>query len=682
MIPIARPAVISIIGEEGLNESHPNLYCTLSSSLTKAGCQASRIGWDFEHPDGPLYVVVDSRSRPLLREVSNIRFHQIKSLLTRVSRILWISIPATPLDAGNDHSGLVTGLSRVARAENDTLKIVTLDVQTNINEVEMASVITDVLSRSFLHLFDESGPGELDYIYKGGRILIPRLIPEDGIRSKIEAATQRTTRTTELFHQPDRPLKLLVESPGSLDSLVFDDDNSLREPLAHDQVEIHVKAYGINFKDVFIALGRMKGSDSMAGECTGYILFVGSSLSSSYKAGDRVCAWNATPYASRVRVSGKEICPLPDSIPYTIGASIPAVFGTAYHCIVDVARLQEGQTILITAASGGVGQAALIIAQWLGAKVFATVGSAAKRDLIAAKYKIPTIHIFSSRALSFKRGIMRLTEGKGVDVVLNSSSGEALQDSWDCIASFGTFIEIGKSDIYQKERISMKPFDRHVIFASVDFLKLCNERPDLSRSLLAKIMDMFTQGILQPVEPVSAIPMSDIEGAFRKIQSRTHMGKLVLEANDDTMVKAISAPMKSFRLDRDGTYVIAGGLGSIGLPLCRFLASRGAGSILILSRKSPDEDTRAFLGREVEPYGTRVMALQCDITDSSQVSNAARHCRESMPCVKGVINCVMVIQVRYTCTRVNERCAGCCSLPRFDASALGFPWLDSRVPLR
>ena len=646
--PFSQPLVVSIIDEEGSNNSCANLKRTLSSSLNKTGCQVSRTDWGAKHPDGPLYLFIDSRARPLLHDVSNTRFHQIKSLLTRVNRILWIAFPGSSIDQSNDESGLLAGLARVARSENDTLKIVTLDIQSTINEVEMTSIIANVISRSFLHPFDDSGPGELDYVHKGGRMLIPRLIPEYDIGLKIEAATQKTTTSTELFHQPDRPLKLLVQSPGSLDSLIFDDCEGLREPLAHDELEIHVKACGINFKDVFIALGRMKGNDSMAGECVGDVLSVGASLCSSYKVGDKVCAWNATPYASRVRVAGTDVCPLPDSIPYNVGASIPAVFATAYYCIIEVAKLQKGQTILIHAASGGVGQAALMISQWLCAKVFVTVGSAAKRDLVVAKYKVPTAHIFSSRALNFKKGIMRLTGGKGVDVILNSSSGEALQDSWECVASFGTFVEIGKSDIYQKNRISMKPFDRHVTFASVDFLKLSHERPELSRSLLAKIMEMFVQGILHPVDPVSVMPMSDIEGAFRKIQSRTHMGKLVLEADDSTMVKVTSAPMKSFRLAHDGTYVIAGGLGSIGRSICQFFASRGAGNILIIGRKPPDEDARVFLRREVESYGTRVMVLQCDITDSSQVSKAMMHCCESMPCVRGVINCVMVIQVRYT----------------------------------
>jgi len=256
-----------------------------------------------------------------------------------------------------------------------------------------------------------------------------------------------------------------------------------------------------------------------------------------------------------------------------------------------------------------------------------TVGSTAKRDLVVTKHKVFATHIFSSRALNFRKGIMRLTKGQGVDVILNSLSGELLQDTWACIARFGTFIEIGKSDIYRKGQISMEPFDRHVSFVSVGLTRVSHEKSEIARTLLAKILQLFDQGIFRAVEPVTVMPMTDIEGAFRKIQSRSHVGKLVLEAGKDTMVKATLSPLKLTHLDPNGTYVVAGGLGSLGRPICRFIANRGAKNVLILSRRSLDAEARTFLQGEVESLGTRVMVLQCDITDSRQVTDAVLRCR-------------------------------------------------------
>lgn len=636
---------LNIVREEGLSDSDETLFQAMGSSLTDLGCRVSTSHWESPQPDGPVYLIADSGTKPFLADASHERFQQLRALLTRVSRIFWVTFPGNGPDRISGEGGVVTGLARVARSENESLQIVTFDIQANIDQATTIEAIGDVFTRSFLSVVDNPCFGETEYVYKDGQVLIPRLIPQYDIGSMIEIGTQSSKTGLELFHQPDRPLKLHIESPGLLDSLVFNDDTEIRTPLAHDELEIHVEACGINFKDVFIALGRMRPTDRMAGECAGYVVSVGSSLHTLFKVGNRVCAWNATPYASRARVSGTDAYSLPDSIAYTTGASIPVVFLTAYYSLMETANLQKGQSILIHAASGGVGQAALMIAQYVGAEVFVTVGSASKRDLIATKYQVPVTHIFSSRALNFKRGIMRLTQGKGVDVILNSSSGEVLQETWECIATFGIFVEIGKSDIYRKGHISMEPFDRHVSFVSVDLTKIARYKPEISRSLLAKIMRMFENGSLQSVEPVSVMPMADIEGAFRKIQARNHVGKLVLEAGEGMTVRATWPQPKPLRLDPDGTYVVAGGLGSLGRHICHFIASRGAGNIVVLSRKPLSPGAQSFLQHEVEPLGTRVMVLQCDITDRLQVSNASSRCHETMPRVKGLFNCAMVLHV-------------------------------------
>ncbi|KAL8722142.1 MAG: hypothetical protein Q9181_007553 [Wetmoreana brouardii] len=275
----------------------------------------------------------------------------------------------------------------------------------------------------------------------------------------------------------------------------------------------------------------------MGGERAGYVTSVGSGLRTSFKAGDRVCAWNATPYASSARVAGTDVCPLPDSIPHTIGASIRVVFVTAYYSIVDEAKLQKGQHI----NSRGI--------WWTGPGSIDNCTMARCRSL-----RHPT---------------------------------------------FGKFVEVGEIGLLPQSQITMASFDRYVCFVSVDLTRISQHKPEVSVSFLAKIIRLFEDGTLQPVEPVITVPIGDMEGAFRKIQSRSHIGKLVLEAGNETVVKAKSFPSKSIRLDQNGTYVVA---------------------------------------------GTKVMALRCDTVDPSQVSGAATQCRGDMPPIKGLINCVMVIQ--------------------------------------
>lgn len=174
----------------------------------------------------------------------------------------------------------------------------------------------------------------------------------------------------------------------------------------------------------------------------------------------------------------------------------------------------------------------------IGAEVFATVGSVAKSKLVQDKYGVNPDHIFSSHARTFKQGIMRLTGGKGVDVVRNSLSGQYLMDSWDCVAPFGTFLEIGKTDIYEGSQLNKANFQKQATFTAVDTSHMYRLRPEFMRKGLDEILEIIDRGDLKPVHPVTSHPMTQIEDAFRLIAARKHVGKLVLVADENTMVQA------------------------------------------------------------------------------------------------------------------------------------------------
>ncbi|KAL2044069.1 hypothetical protein ABVK25_012499 [Lepraria finkii] len=237
-----------------------------------------------------------------------------------------------------------------------------------------------------------------------------------------------------------------------------------------------------------------------------------------------------------------------------------------------------------------------------------------------------------------------MTDGKGLNVILNSSSGEALHDSWDCIAPFGTFIELGKSDIYRRTHISMEPFDRNVSFASIDLVMVAENQPTVLYRVLTRVFSLFESGVLKAVEPITIMDLKDIEGAFRQIQARKHSGKLVLEARHDTFVKTLPASPTPLRLEGNVTYVIAGGLGDLGLSICRLMVLHGSKNIILLSRRKLDAERHRLLETEIGALGARVRPIMCDITDAKQVEDVAALCRDSMPPVKGIIQAAMVLK--------------------------------------
>ena len=638
---------IKVISDETSDVYPIDLLHELASELKSKDDQIDFIPWPSNNDvDDAVYVVMDVGKRPLLLNPDSKTFEQISTLFTHASNILWITGGQSESECCNAEKGLITGFTRVARSENVMLRIITLDIHQDLSSDLSGPVqaVSHILRLAFQSSIDSNVVSDLEYTYRDGRLCVPRLIPDYKINAVAMGSHDGNSKTeTDRFHQ--RALRLHVEKPGLLDSLIFIDDEGATKALGSNEVTVQVAACGINFKDVFISLGQMKAGTRMAGECAGIITPVGSDFEQSFKVGDRVCAFDATPFASQARAKGYNVQRLPDSMSFSEAASVPVVFGTAYYSLIDVAHLAAGQTVLIHAASGGVGQAAIKLAQYISAEIFATVGSVAKRQLLIDQYHIQEDHIFSSRNRHFKKGVLRLTKGKGVDVVLNSLSGEALHDSWSCVARFGTFVEIGKSDIYRKSRLSMDVFDKSVTFASVDLSTLSEYSPIKIQKLLAQVMTLFQSGHLTHVQPITTIPIGEIEHAFRLIQGRKHTGKVVLEARDTTMVKVFAAKLQPLMLERQGTYVIAGGLGDLGRHIARFLASRGAGHIALLSRRKLDDLEEQDFISELQSHGSKLHLLRCDVSDARMIKDSVAFCLERLPPVRGVIQAAMVLQV-------------------------------------
>lgn len=206
-------------------------------------------------------------------------------------------------------------------------------------------------------------------------------------------------------------------------------------------------------------------------ECAGIVTNVGSAVT-GFKVGDRIVALRPGQGAHRtlVRNPASWCYKLPDSMSFSDAAAMPLILGTAWYALSDIARIRKGESVLIHAAAGGVGQMAVQIAQRAGAHVLATVGSPAKRQLLKEQYGLTEDQMFSSRDASFAKGVMAATNGKGVDIVLNSLAGPLLHASWSCVAPFGRFLEIGKRDIHENSKIGMDPFRKNVLFASIDLV--------------------------------------------------------------------------------------------------------------------------------------------------------------------------------------------------------------------
>ncbi|KAI0429925.1 beta-ketoacyl synthase domain-containing protein [Xylaria sp. FL1042] len=595
------------------------------------------------------YIVLDTAENALLLNREPQVFTRLKELLNANVNIIWVALQDTSSPITTSMRSMIQGASRVIRRENEGITSITIfevDDQVTLTSAGdiCQSILKIIVAKSFGRVDIEQ---EHEYTYRNGHVTIPRLQTDPKFLRGVGSRLRSQDNLVEVFyHEPSRPLQMEVETPGLLNSIRFNDDQ-LDQDLEPCEIQVSTRAHGINFKDVFISLGQMPPSVTMVGEMSGIVTAVGRGMVDRYAVGDHVMGFFAKPFASSARLNGNLAHTMPKGMSFSIAATIPCVYTTAYHCLFEVARLKRGQSVLITAASGGVGQAAIQLAQYAGVtEIFVTLGSKSKKQLVMDTYGIPENHIFSSRKLDFKQGLLRLTKGRGVDVVLNSLTGDMLIDAFDCVAKLGTFCEIGKGDIYKGSHLRLGPFDRSVTFAAVDLVAVAQGRPETIYAHLNSIVEMFGKSQLRPINPISTYPIGRIEDAFRLIATRKHTGKVVLESPEHTTVKATIPKKTQLILPSGATYVIAGGLGDVGRRLTVLLASRGAKHIVLLSRRAPRPELAKEIDLSVASFSCTVHIVKCDITKELDVFYCVDYCQKHQLLIKGLIHSGMILSDR------------------------------------
>lgn len=281
-------------------------------------------------------------------------------------------------------------------------------------------------------------------------------------------------------------------------------------------------------------MGQIESGD-LGCECSGVVSNVGPRVQ-SLAIGDRVVATADGLFSTSVRLPELAVFKIPEDMTFETAATIPVAYGTAYHSL-KAARLGKEDTVLIHASTGALGQALIMMCQNVGARILATVGTLEKKAFLMNQFDIPEEQIFCSRDSSFKQGVMRATDGKGVDVIFNSLSSELQRVTWECIAPFGRSIELGKRDFTVNSRLEQAQFLNNVTFVGLDFRHMTIARPQYSREAFEGYMDLIQQGKLKTLQPISLYGLGEVEKAFRTMQSGKHIGKLVIMAKEGEHAK-------------------------------------------------------------------------------------------------------------------------------------------------
>ncbi|KAI0144465.1 putative polyketide synthase [Xylariaceae sp. FL1272] len=606
--------------------------------LVREVCACHEFGNVYEAVSDPLLpeqlvVLVVHDRWPRLGCLTDKEYGALKSILIKARAILCIS-ETTSSNGDPPHDATLLGLARTLRLERTGLVFVTISV--DMARECASKLVTQAIENTMKGI--ETGVYEPELAQSNTVLEISRVYEDDSLNQRVHAITSSTSQNVDFN---SRDLELRVKSPGLLDTLYFIEQARDFTPLGADEVEIEVKAIGVNFRDLLLALGTVQ-ADTFGSECSGVVHRAGPEC--SLQEGDRVVVGYSDPFCRTIRCKEFMALAIPDEMSFNEAASIPINFMTAYRALIDLANVTEGETVLIHAGAGGTGQAAIQIALLRKATVYVTVGNSAKKQLIMDRYGIPEDHILHSRDTSFANAVMRLTNGRGVDVVLNSLAGPGLLASWESIAPYGRFMEIGKKDIASRRDLPMSHFSRNVSFMAVDIAAMSKERPRMLSNMLATILKLFATGALRSVVPLTAFPISQTEEALRYLQTGTNAGKAVVEVNPCAQVPAIVRHTPTWKLDPNGTYVIAGGLGGLGRSVVRWMLAKGGRHFLLLSRTGLKTGSARSFVANLESAGIRVLAQPCDISNSDALQQVLRICAKTMPSIKGCIQSTMVMR--------------------------------------
>ncbi len=434
------------------------------------------------------------------------------------------------------------------------------------------------------------------------------------------------------------PFCVTVGTPGALDSLKFRETS--RPTIGPGQIEIEVKAAGLNFRDVMKALGIYPSSNEqdlwLGDESAGTIVGVGDGVE-EFQPGDAVIAVAPASLARYVTAPAAFAVRKPSRFTFEEAAGIPIAFMTAHYALRHLARLEPGERILVHAAAGGVGLAALQIAQHVGAEVFATAGSTEKREYLRS---LGVKEVFDSRSLAFADEVMRATGRKGVDVVLNSLAGAAIGKSLSVLRAYGRFLEIGKRDIFQNSKIGLLPFQNNLSFFAIDMERIFRERPQFASSMFREIMALFDKGAVKPI-PSRVFPVSDVAEGFRYLAQARNIGKVVVSFSS-TSATAGSGQKKDSLLRPDRTYLVTGGLGGLGLAVARWMVDNGARNLVLLGRKGASKVVEETLNSDPMAKA-RVEVSQADISNAEQCRGVLDRVQETMPPLAGIVHAAGVL---------------------------------------
>ncbi|KAJ5385785.1 polyketide synthase [Penicillium cosmopolitanum] len=602
------------------------------SLLEKQGYEVSKCKLGDDAPVGQDVISLLDIENPFFHDMDEDQFLSFKtfllSLQERDAGMLWVT-HLIDIGCRDPRYAQVLGFARTVRTEQlADLATCQVDCLDNLRSVEH---LIKVLGKFQTRQGDEELNPDYEWAIFNERIQVSRFHPfvlTDNLLVSEESNEMAT---------------LNVRTPGRVNSLHY--QRHAREDLDKHEVEVEVYTAGLNFRDILVALGIVELPVRLFGiEAAGVVTRVGADVSpDNLQVGDRVVCFCRKDAFSTYTTTLADVCVrIPDSLTFNQAGTMLIPYFTAIHSMINVGRVTKGQSVMIHSACGGVGLAAIQVAQMLEAELYVTVGNEEKVKYLMDNYNIPRNRIFNSRDKSFVDGVMRETGGRGMDFILNSLSGELLHASWNCVAEFGTLLEIGKRDLIGSSKLDMKPFLANRNYCCVDIDGLW-KRIHIARALIFTILDFYNKGHISPL-PTKIFTAAQTQDAFRFMEKGLHIGRVgvaIKEAAEEAD-SAFQTTKRALAVSFPGSasYLMVGGLGGIGRAVSTWMVDHGACEIIYMSRSAGLTNKDDAFVHELQSMGCSVKLVSGDATKFEDVNKAIASATYPL---KGIVQMSMVV---------------------------------------
>ncbi|KAI1112504.1 polyketide synthase [Nemania sp. NC0429] len=601
----------------------------------------------YELTEDLVYVSLIELEHELLATLSQPDLERLQAMTNVARHVLWITGAQTLHDSNPDLS-LSNGLARALMLEHPLLQFSVLDVGDTSSSHDVQLACKSVLS--VLHsCFNRE---DTEFVLADGLLHINRLVADLKFNTMLRRRLRFQDPVQDCSLAEASPARLQIGTPGVTDTLYFQMENPGHPPPGY--VDVEIKAFGLNAKDVYAMAGRVETRHATTClEFSGVVKAVGACEDDhGLNPGDAVVVMAPSHLSTMIRVPAWSVHKMLPGEDFVAVASLTVSYATALFALYDRANLRRGESVLIHSGAGALGIAAIRIAQRIGATVFTTVSTTGKRSFLEQTLGVPSSHIFHSRNDEFVEGIKNLTGGRGVNVVLNSLTGDLLHASWRCIAPFGRFVEIGKRDQIDAGKLDMDVFLRGSTFTAFDLSELFFQEDKYYRDILAskinEVLALFRAGEIQQL-PTTTFDVSDITRAYRHFSSRDQIGKIVVSFENPNAQIPASPPQYSTILHSDKTYLMIGCLGGLGRSLSRWMMSRGARNFVFLGRTGADKPAARQFITQLQNKGARVSVVRGNVTRDEDVAIAIAACEAEGFALGGVVQAAMALdEVLFT----------------------------------